>query len=113
MGIDARRDHSMRIPRPDRTVLLATPNACNQCHTDKSAKWAADAIKAWYPSPKPGAQDFAEAFDRGDRGAPGSEGDLIAIAEASAESPLARASAIRPSRPISFSSSVGVRQPRP
>jgi predicted CXXCH cytochrome family protein len=94
MGVDARRDHSMRIPRPDRTALLATPNACNQCHTDKSAKWAMDAVKAWYPSPKPGAQDFAEAFDRGDRGAPGSEAALIAIAEAGAESPLVRASAI-------------------
>ncbi|HEY8128133.1 MAG TPA: tetratricopeptide repeat protein, partial [Hyphomicrobium sp.] len=94
MGVDARRDHSMRIPRPDRTVLLATPNACNQCHTDKTASWAADAIKTWYPSSKVGAQDFAEAFERGDRGAPGAQAALIGIAEASSESPIARASAI-------------------
>jgi tetratricopeptide (TPR) repeat protein len=94
MGIDARHDHSMRIPRPDRTVLLGTPNACNQCHTDKSAKWAVDAIKAWYPSPKPGAQDFAEAFDRGDRGAPGGQIALTNIAGSSSESSIARASAI-------------------
>ena len=94
MGVDARRDHSMRIPRPDRTVLLGTPNACNQCHTDKTATWAADTIKTWYPSPSPGAQDFAEAFDRGDRGAPGAEAALIKIAEGNTESPIARASAI-------------------
>jgi predicted CXXCH cytochrome family protein len=94
MGVDARRDHSMRIPRPDRTVLLATPNACNQCHTDKTATWAADAIKTWYPSPKAGAQDFAEAFDRGDRGAPGAQAALMGIAAASSESAIARASAI-------------------
>ncbi|WP_052699175.1 tetratricopeptide repeat protein [Hyphomicrobium sp. 99] len=94
MGIDARRDHSIRIPRPDRTVLLGTPNACNQCHTDKSAKWAMDAIKAWYPSPAPGFQDFAEAFDRGNWGAPGAQLGLIAIAKASTEAPIARASAI-------------------
>lgn len=94
MGIDGRRDHSIRIPRPDRTVLLGTPNACNQCHTDKSAKWAMDAVKAWYPSPKPGYQDFAEAFDRGDWGAPGAQLGLIGIAKASTEAPIARASAI-------------------
>ncbi|WP_244531172.1 tetratricopeptide repeat protein [Hyphomicrobium facile] len=94
MGIDGRRDHSIRIPRPDRTVLLGTPNACNQCHTDKSAKWAMDAVKAWYPSPKPGFQDFAEAFDRGDWGAPGAQPGLIGIAKASTEAPIARASAI-------------------
>ena len=94
MGIDARRDHSIRIPRPDRTVLLGTPNACNQCHTDKSAKWAKDAIKAWYPSPKPGFQDFAEAFERADLGAPGAQLALIGIAEGGTEPPIARASAI-------------------
>ena len=94
MGIDARHDHSMRIPRPDRTVLLGTPNACNQCHTDKSAKWAVDAVKGWYPSPKPGAQDFAEAFDRGDRGAPGGQIALTNIAGSTSEPSIARASAI-------------------
>ena len=44
MGIDKRRDHSIRIPRPDHTVKFGTPNACNQCHTDKDANWAADAV---------------------------------------------------------------------
>ena len=94
MGIDARRDHSIRIPRPDRTVLLGTPNACNQCHTDRSAKWAKDAINAWYPSPKPGFQDFAEAFERADLGAPGAQLALIGIAEGGTEPLIARASAI-------------------
>ncbi|HSC74914.1 MAG TPA: multiheme c-type cytochrome [Pseudomonadales bacterium] len=42
MTIDARRDHSMRIPRPDLSVKLETPNACNKCHTDKSAQWATE-----------------------------------------------------------------------
>lgn len=44
MGNDFRRDHSFRIPRPDQTVKYNTPNACNGCHTDKSAKWARDFI---------------------------------------------------------------------
>lgn len=48
MGNDFRRDHSFRIPRPDQTEKYNTPNACNGCHTDKSAKWAADFIKESY-----------------------------------------------------------------
>lgn len=48
MGVDFRRDHSIRIPRPDLTISIKTPNACNQCHEDKSAKWADDYITKWY-----------------------------------------------------------------
>ncbi len=44
MGNDFRRDHSFRVPRPDLTVKFATPNACNSCHSDKSAKWASEQI---------------------------------------------------------------------
>ncbi len=32
MDIDKRRDHSIRIPRPDLSVKLGTPNACSHCH---------------------------------------------------------------------------------
>jgi predicted CXXCH cytochrome family protein len=48
MGIDYRPDHSMRVPRPDLSILIGTPNGCNRCHTDKSAKWSADYITKWY-----------------------------------------------------------------
>ncbi len=41
MVVDPRRDHSMRVPRPDESVALGVPNACNACHTDRDAKWAA------------------------------------------------------------------------
>lgn len=48
MGIDFRRDHSFRVPRPDQSVLYGTPNACIECHQDKSDSWAAEQVKAWY-----------------------------------------------------------------
>jgi len=48
MGVDFRRDHSMRIPRPDLSKELGTPNACNQCHTDKTSAWAASYTEKWY-----------------------------------------------------------------
>jgi Tfp pilus assembly protein PilF len=48
MVVHARRDHSMRIPRPDLSLSLGTPNACTQCHRDKSNRWAADAALKWW-----------------------------------------------------------------
>lgn len=44
MTVDARRDHSFRIPRPDLSATLNTPNACTNCHADKTNTWATDAI---------------------------------------------------------------------
>ncbi len=38
--IDKRYDHSMRIPRPDLSLELGTPNACTHCHDDKTDQWA-------------------------------------------------------------------------
>ncbi|MDG1872441.1 MAG: multiheme c-type cytochrome [Mariniblastus sp.] len=35
MMVDSRRDHSLRVPRPDMSVSLGTPNACTQCHIDQ------------------------------------------------------------------------------
>jgi predicted CXXCH cytochrome family protein len=62
MVIDRRHDHSFRIPRPDVPAKLGTPNACNDCHGDKSAEWAAAAIDGWFGSSREGFQSFAEAF---------------------------------------------------
>ncbi len=48
MGNDYRPDHSIRIPRPDLSVKLGTPNACNRCHIDKSNEWSAEYTAKWY-----------------------------------------------------------------
>ena len=62
MVVDPRHDHSLRIPRPDLSVKLGTPNACNDCHADKTAEWAAAAIENWYGPNREGLQNYAEAF---------------------------------------------------
>jgi Flp pilus assembly protein TadD len=95
MVVDPRHDHSFRIPRPDRTVALGVPNACNACHAKQSAQWAADAIKRWFPQAKPGFQTFAEGFHAADRGAPGAQGALIRIADDRAQPAIVRASALQ------------------
>lgn len=49
MGVDGRRDHSFRVPRPDLSIATRAPNACNDCHKDKTARWANEAVEIWYP----------------------------------------------------------------
>jgi len=48
MGVDYRRDHSFRIPRPDLSDELGTPNACTYCHADQGTQWAANKMTEWY-----------------------------------------------------------------
>jgi predicted CXXCH cytochrome family protein len=62
MVIDRRHDHSFRVPRPDLSVKLGTPNACNDCHTDKSPQWTAEAIERWHGPNRKGFQNYAAAF---------------------------------------------------
>ena len=94
MVVDRRHDHSFRVPRPDLSARLGTPNACNDCHGDKSAQWAASAIETWHGANRKGWQRYAEAFhsawsDQADAAA------LLGVAAADASaSAFARASAL-------------------
>ncbi len=94
MVVDPRHDHSMRIPRPDLSAKLGTPNACNGCHAKQSAQWAADAIVRWTGKPPAGYQRFAEALAAGTSGAPGARGALLALIDDKEQPAIVRASAI-------------------
>ncbi len=94
MVVDPRHDHSLRIPRPDLSEKLGVPNACNQCHADRPASWAAAEIRRRYPTPKPGFQGFAGAFAAADRGDDAASIALAQVAANLEESPIARASAL-------------------
>jgi predicted CXXCH cytochrome family protein len=41
------RAHTFRFIPPEQTERLKVPNACTACHTDKTAKWAAEALRGW------------------------------------------------------------------
>jgi hypothetical protein len=62
MGIDGRRDHSFRIPRPDLSATLGTPNACSDCHDGRTAEWAAEAVASWFPDSARRGKHIASAF---------------------------------------------------
>ncbi len=63
MGVDTRYDHSFRIPRPDVSERLGTPDACIACHKEKQSSWAAASLKKWYGKIPVGYQDFAYTLD--------------------------------------------------
>jgi predicted CXXCH cytochrome family protein len=93
MVIDARRDHSIRIPRPDQSIRLGTPNVCTNCHTDKSAEWALDFLKKWYGRIPVGFQRFAEALHSGIEGAPGAQQSITQLIADRDQPAIARATA--------------------
>jgi tetratricopeptide (TPR) repeat protein len=94
MVVDPRHDHSFRIPRPDLTVKLGVPNACNGCHRESTAEWSVEQLRQRYPNPKPGFQAFAEAFAAWDRGDSRAAGALIQVVNDTSQSAIARASAL-------------------
>ena len=94
MVVDARRDHSFRVPRPDFSVAYGTPNACNQCHKDKSNQWAVDAVAKWYGPNRRQEAHFVEALDAGRRGLPNAEKALTALITDTAKPGIARATAL-------------------
>lgn len=49
MGVDDRRDHSFKVPRPSLSAKYNTPNVCNTCHQDKSVDWASQKVtQLWH-----------------------------------------------------------------
>jgi predicted CXXCH cytochrome family protein len=94
MQIDKRHDHSLRIPRPDLSVKLGTPNACNDCHADKSAQWAAEAVEEWHGPVRKGFQHYAEAFQASWTNRAEAAALLASVAASPAAPAIARASAL-------------------
>jgi Tfp pilus assembly protein PilF len=100
MLVHARHDHSIRIPRPDLTVSLGVPNACNKCHADKPANWAAERVASWYGHPATGYQNYAAAFAASARGDSAAPRLLTAVARDTSQPAIARASAIERLAPL-------------
>ena len=92
MGVDARRDHSLRVPRPDLTEKLGTPNACNGCHAEKPASWATAAVDRWYTNPKRPAH-FGEVLHAARNGASDAATRLLALAQDPEATGIVRATA--------------------
>ena len=110
MVVDPRHDHSIRIPRPDISVALDTPNACNQCHENKDAAWADEQVKLWYGKTPSSFQQYAYALDAGRSGKTHAARMLAEQVKDAATPGIARASATAALAPYLDRSNIDVLQ---
>ena len=94
MVVDPRRDHSFRIPRPDLSLKLGTPNACNMCHTDETPEWADAAVTEWYGAQRRQEPHYGETIAAGRRGEPDAAPRLIALSGDAEQPTIVRATAL-------------------
>jgi predicted CXXCH cytochrome family protein len=94
MAVDDRRDHSLRVPRPDLTLSIGSPNACNSCHAAKSPEWAAHAVAEWFPGGRQTKSHFGLALHAGRTGAADAERQLDRLITDAAQPEIARATAL-------------------
>jgi len=96
MERDPRHDHSFQRPDPELTLAIGVPNACNRCHTERDAQWAADQVRRWYPDDRTRASRRAVALAiAGARaGDPASVPPLLALLGSDSDA-IRRASAAR------------------
>jgi predicted CXXCH cytochrome family protein len=80
MGVDERRDHSFRIPRPD-LAATGAPDACTDCHTDQTPAWAATTLEDWFPDSTHRGPHFATTFAAARRSPQTQVQALLGIAE--------------------------------
>ncbi|HMJ15775.1 MAG TPA: cytochrome c3 family protein, partial [Polyangiaceae bacterium] len=93
MGVDVRHDHGFRVPRPDLAPHTQSSSACNDCHRDRNAAWAARAIEAWFGPVRKGFQSHAKLFAQARAGTDVSE-ELRTLAANPALPAIVRATAL-------------------
>ena len=94
MVVDGRRDHSIRVPRPDLSASIGAPGACTKCHAGRTAGWAAQRIAEWFPDGRQTRPHFGAALYAGRTGAADAEPRLDALITDQDQPAIARASAL-------------------
>lgn len=94
MGVDARHDHSFRVPRPDISERFGLPNACTKCHTAQGAAWAATALDRWRGTNWRRRPHFAETFALARLGRADASGPVAAVASDPRQPAIVRGTAL-------------------
>ncbi len=92
MVIDWRADHSFRVPRPDLTAEIGTPNACSGCHDDKPLQWSIDAYRKWYGEAR--KPHFGTTFAKAREGNAEAVPELTRLVESPLQPEMVRATAL-------------------
>jgi predicted CXXCH cytochrome family protein len=93
MVVHPRRDHAIRIPRPDLSARTGAPDACTGCHAERGAEWAAGAIEHHHGK-RTHPPHYGERLAAARAGTPGAAAGLAALAGDAALPAIVRASAI-------------------
>lgn len=94
MLIDRRRDHSFRVPRPELSLELGSPDPCASCHADRDASWAAARLAEWRGSRPSGTNGhFGEVLQAAREGRPEARFGLAALLADGAQPGIVRATA--------------------
>ncbi|MFK7788879.1 MAG: tetratricopeptide repeat protein [Phycisphaeraceae bacterium] len=94
MGVDDRRDHSFRIPRPDLSLEMGTPNACNQCHTEQTTEWAAENTAFWWGVDVDRKEHYGQVFHKARDNHAGTDEQLLAVLRDKEQPPIVRGTAV-------------------
>jgi len=65
MVVHARHDHGFKVPRPDLTEKIGTPNACGSCHAGKPLSWSVAAYAKWWGTKRADAPDWSTTIAAG------------------------------------------------
>lgn len=87
MGVDPRRDHGFRVPRPAVSAKTGSPDVCTGCHEDRDPGWAAAQLLEWFGEDR--RPEFATAIHAGRTG--GGNAALVAAFDDSTTPGIARA----------------------
>jgi tetratricopeptide (TPR) repeat protein len=92
MVVHFRRDHSLRVPRPDVSQAVGSPDACAGCHADQSRAWVLRKYQGFWG--KDHGPHFGPILAAGQKGKAGAEADLALLARAEVFPAVARATAL-------------------
>ena len=94
MVIDGRHEHSFRLPRPDLSLSLGSPNACTQCHQKQKPEWAAATLDKWYGKTWRDRPHYGTALQAGATQGLKALPTLLELAQDSASPAIVRATAL-------------------
>ncbi len=95
MVVDPRRDHSLRVPRPDLAVRFGAPDVCTGCHKGRTSTWAEAQVEKWYGANRSGPpRNYADVLALGRSGGADASPSLLSLATDPAAPAIARATAL-------------------
>ncbi|HSR41502.1 MAG TPA: tetratricopeptide repeat protein, partial [Longimicrobiales bacterium] len=95
MGVDPRRDHSLRVPEPAVAEAVGAPDPCTSCHVGMTPGEAAAAIAARRDGPPiRRTERHAQAIEAGRRGDPDARAGLLELIRDPLAPAITRATAL-------------------